>query len=470
MALQTYRDRLTWKIVAYDPVTNTEKYLWPSEYKEKVSSGVVSWQPVDYSLLQQSKSWYNQPTSTSWSTPSWLDSLNKMSKLKLAAQELILAANNRNKDLTEAWQYWRRMWADGSAFWTSDTSIPVSQQTPESYRLLSPAQQESIRSARETAASSWLRAVEDERLSREKIWWTLLSNLEDMQSEENRKAESDRNYGIQASQEARAIAQAKYNMWLPLSSDDYKALWVSWVSNTWKTWGSLSWRNNNPWNLKYSSWQDEFGWSKDANSAFASFPTEEAAYDAYKALLTSPTWIYAWLTPNQAMLKWSSDYDWDPKAYNYDKLVSLWAPAVSKPFSKFTDAEWKQFFDAQKKAEWWKEWTSVSAWKNTYTDTQLRDLAKSTWIDIGDLKKRTDQELIDLEKTITTDKSWAHQFASSASGVRIQAMYWVSSDELAAAVQIFSNSWLTSEEKKDILKQSWFPDGLYSSILNALSN
>jgi len=464
--LQTYRDRLTWKIVAYDPNTWTEKYLWPDEYKQKVSSWIVSGSPLDYSLLAQAKT--QQPSKAiAWSTPSWLEWFNKLQALKEAANRIILMKQNQNKDLTEAGQYWRNIASNPSSFWTKDQSVPASMQTDESYRLLSPEQQSSIRSARENWARAWLGAVEDERKYREKLSWTALDNVREMYKSQIDKEESDRNYWLQASQEARAIAQAKYNMWLDLSESDYKSLWITATWN--RTGGSLSWRNNNPWNLKYRPWMDEFGWSKDANSAFASFPDEESAYSAYKALLTSPTWIYAWLSPNQAMLKWSSDYAWDPKAYNYDKLVSLWAPAVSKPFSKFTDKEWTQFFEAQKKAEWWKEWETLSATKNTYTDTQLRNLSKKTWVDLADLKKRSDQELISLESSLTTDTSWASQFAKTAEWVRIQAMHWLSADELSAAIQIFSNSALTQDQKKEILLQSWLPEWLYTSLLNAFN-
>ena len=57
------------------------------------------------------------------------------------------------------------------------------------------------------------------------------------------------------------------------------------------------------------------------------------------------------------MLKWSSDYKGDPRAYSYDKLVTLGAPAVSKQFKDFTSAEWDQLFDAQREAEGWTEGT-----------------------------------------------------------------------------------------------------------------
>lgn len=108
------------------------------------------------------------------------------------------------------------------------------------------------------------------------------------------------------------------------------------------------------------------------------------------------------------MLRWSGGLDKNGrpngKGYTYDKLVQLGAPAVSKPFSKFTEEEWAQLEAAWKQAEGWKEgtilsqpntvehvtWTEAAAralaakipgksstelWNN-YTDAELDELAK----------------------------------------------------------------------------------------------
>ena len=470
MEIQTYRDRLTWKIVAYDPVTNTEKYLWPQEYKDKVSSWLVSGKPLDASLSPYRTG--QQPNTSTWgSTPSWLGSLDKMSRLKAAANELILMANNRNKDLTDAWQYWRRMGWDPSAFWTQDASIPATQQTPESYRLLSPSQQASIRSAREAAASAWLRSVEDERLSRERTAWTSLGNLVDMYQETNRREESDRNYNLQRDTQARAIINAKLEMGIPLTEEDYKTLWTtaSVSESGAKTDWSISWRNNNPGNLKFRPWQEEYGAKKDPNSAYAVFPNEQAAKQAYKDLLTSEREgaAYKWLTPNQAMLKWSSDYPWDPRAYDYNKLVTLWAPAVSKPFSKFTDEEWEQLFEAQKRAEWWQEGTFISwKWWNTYTDTQLRTLAKKADIDLADLKWLSDQELIAIEQSINVPP--LEKVADSEAWNRIMAAYWINDKTLLIAIMNLVNQDIPYELKKEQLQQYGIKPEIIEAVNRAL--
>jgi hypothetical protein len=45
-------------------------------------------------------------------------------------------------------------------------------------------------------------------------------------------------------------------MGIPLTEDDYKTLWTtaSVSESGSKTGGSIYWRNNNPGNLKFSSW------------------------------------------------------------------------------------------------------------------------------------------------------------------------------------------------------------------------
>lgn len=304
--------------------------------------------------------------------------------LKDAANEIIKMKNQWNKDLTESSAYWNTLIRDTSPFWgkrAAEAPATAGTFTDERMRELSPSDQASIIASRQAAAGWHLASIEDERRYRTATAGTALWDVKDLYSLQQ-KAKQDEIDNARA-QEALNLQREQSWLWW---RNPYWTLSPAWE----KSWWSLSWKNNNPWNLKYAKWMEEYGWVKDPNSAFAKFPDEESAKTAYKALLTSPTWIYSKIWDlNEVFKKWSSDYKWDPNAYDYDKLVRAWAPAVSKPLNRFTDTEWSQLFEAQRRLEWWKEWTVItsSAWeKSSISEAQYDTLASKTWMTRTELK------------------------------------------------------------------------------------
>lgn len=503
MAMQTYRDRLTWKIVAYDPVTNTEKYLWPQEYQDKVSSWLVSGKPLDASLSPYRTG--QQPnTSVSGSTPSWLGSLDKMSRLKAAANELILMANNRNKDLTDAWQYWRRMAADPSAFWTKDASIPTVQQTPESYRLLSPTQQASIRSAREASAWAWLKAVEDERLSRERTAWTSLGNLVDMYQETNRREESDRGYNLDKWYKEQTLARANQadwlwsyytdNSWNLKPVDKTKVFTIGWVTyDFWPSWPSGIYATNPKW------------WTL-ITDMLNSVPQYESYRDSN---MSSMYWTsfdkdierLAW---TQSPLFWMGQHIWDAssKAWVSPELVyailrhetANWKSNVLKsdnnPWGITWSSNWPASMKGSKRQEWghyvkfptleaWidrtikkiadsiTDWSNyTTSWKNTYTDKDLRALSKKSEIDLADLKWLSDQELIAIEQSLNVPP--LEKIADSEAWNRIMAAYWINDKKLLIAIMNLVNQDMPYELKAEQLQQYGIKPDIIEAINKAL--
>lgn len=398
--------------------------------------------------------------------------------LRDSVAEIIKIRQQGNKDIIDPTAYWKQKQA------TASEMDPI-------LREMSPADQASIRLNREATASTALKSLGEERDYRERLAWTALQNMDSMYSnkvtEDKYAADrdlSERKFGMDSQMDKIRANQDAFNLWAELP---FPNIWVtsssSWntsnVSNAWKTWGSLSWRNNNPWNLKFSNWQSEYWASKDANSAFASFPTEQDAYNAYKALLTSPTGIYRWLTNNEAMLKWSSDYAWDPRAYNYDKLVTLWAPAISKSFSKFTDSEWNQLFEAQKKAEWWKEWTlsepttsNAITWpkNNSLKRDELYELSFETWIDINEIASLNNSEVLELKASIkeesTRQKNEMKKFENTADTLNwgnFQMTHKITREELIGLLYAISQ-WLSAEDRAD-LNASWISNDTIDSAI-----
>lgn len=294
-----------------------------------------------------------------------LQSFQSQNKFMDIVKQTIQRKQREQKPLTEQKAYWRTMQKDA-------INLPID----EKFRQLSPEQQRSLHLSRENVASAHLQGIREEeeyRGTRVDDIIKSLSGLYEARYKDEQLArgiakdkKADERY---ATTDARAaemhqitkeenllnmlIKKRDNNM--SLTDEDYKKIDSTAVGN--RIGGTVSWRHNNPGNLKFAEWQREYGATKKQGSAFAVFPDEQSAYRAYKALLLSKNGVYAGLSQDEAMLKWSSDYKGDLRAYNYQKLVGLGAPAISKPLYEFTDKEWFQLFEAQKRAEGWTEGT-----------------------------------------------------------------------------------------------------------------
>ena len=418
-----------------------------------------SWAQEVSAPVQRDWAWFwvgNKPTGSS--PTSQLDSWKGYQKLKEAATKILEMQNKNNKDLTWASSYWNEIRKNTSSFWAPQApeATTTGQFTDKDFRLMSPADQASVRLSRESAAEWHLAWIEQERKYRENVWGTAMSNVKDIYDIEQRAKNNQLDYdldkwykeqtlGSRKSGEEITAIKYKISQWLPVTDEEYKTLWVN--STEWRAWGTISWRNNNPWNLRFKSWQEEYWAKKDTDSSFAVFPSIEKAREAYKALLTSTnSWaVYKGLDNNSAMLKWSSDYEWDPRSYSYDDLVKLWAPAVSKAFANFTNEEWNQFFEAQQQAEWWNEWTLIWRWNNK-TSIQLSNAAAILWpsISASDLKNWTTDE---IDSAVNAKKDDIYlSAANSSNGEKIQRIYWITPDYISTVLKWLSDWTLTDED------------------------
>ena len=348
----------------------TDRYIGPTEFGQ--GAGFSEARPTNA-----------RPTTPTTNTTSKLGAYKSNQKFLDLVKQAIQKKQGMNKDIQSSRYYWRTQQRDPMTF------------TNESLQLATPAQQQSLREKRYATAGAHLQGLTEEEKYRGGRLDDVLAELET-----TRKGEADAVNNDEIS-EGRRLDQLlkKKSLGSNPTISDIEGSYISDDGNRVgnKTGGTLSWRNNNSGNLKYSDWQKEYGAIKDPNSAFAVFPDEKSARSAYKALLTSPTGIYSGLTSDEAMLKWSSDYSGDPRAYDYQKLVTLGAPAVSKDLSKFTDDEWNKLFEAQRKAEGWTVGTtldSTTLQHDTWTEAATRALALKTGISSTELwGKYTDEEL-----------------------------------------------------------------------------
>lgn len=314
-------------------------------------------------------------------------------------KEVIKMKQGYNKDTTDAKNYWRTLQRDTSPFGGArDPKLQVAGMfTDESFREMSPQDQASIRASRDAAASSHLQGLREEETYRGTRIEDIVSALKDGMEEAERLSQS----GLSDMSKALDILKKKQDAGLPITDEDYKK--VGTIATGGKVGGSLSWRNNNLGNLKYSDWQKEYGATKDANSAFAVFPDEESAKKAYKALLTSQNKgaIYKDLSLNDAMWKWSGSGKDTSPSYRYDDLIKHGATGLlelemkgMESFKDFGDQEWNNFFEAQRKAE---GWTEGQALADNNVDPKIQYVADQNGIDIKELQTIfTDDEIINV--------------------------------------------------------------------------
>jgi len=135
--------------------------------------------------------------------------------------------------------------------------------------------------------------------------------------------------------------------------------------------GSVSWRNNNPGNIKFGPFAEQYGATKGAAASdggnWAVFPDEQTGIQAQKDLLTSPN--YKDLSLDQALLRWSGN-GYDSKSLI--KTIGYTPSWQGKKTSQMSDAELNDLVEAMRKREGWKVGkTNDKASQNNYSWSDL---------------------------------------------------------------------------------------------------
>lgn len=122
--------------------------------------------------------------------------------------------------------------------------------------------------------------------------------------------------------------------------------------------GSISWRNNNPGNIRPGQFATEHGAIGQAGG-FAVFPSYAVGRAALIALLKGP--VYRNLTLLQAMEKYAPYGDGNNPALYAATLAKKLGIPVSTVLNTFTDAQFEALADAIQNFEGWTVGTTVSA-------------------------------------------------------------------------------------------------------------
>lgn len=116
--------------------------------------------------------------------------------------------------------------------------------------------------------------------------------------------------------------------------------------------GTRSWANNNPGNLRYSAWEDEYGAIGQDKDGFAIFESVQAGLDAQKHLLQSDS--YANLTLREAVYRYAPQIENNSEAY-VRQVSQVTGIATDRVLNTLTDEEQNRLVLAMVDHEGWRE-------------------------------------------------------------------------------------------------------------------
>lgn len=116
--------------------------------------------------------------------------------------------------------------------------------------------------------------------------------------------------------------------------------------------GTRSWANNNPGNLRYSQWEDEYGAIGQDEDGFAIFESVEAGLEAQKHLLQSEN--YANLTLREAVYRYAPQHENDSEAYAR-QVSQATGIATNRVLNTLSEDEQNKLVRAMVNHEGWRE-------------------------------------------------------------------------------------------------------------------
>ena len=319
-----------------------------------------------------------------------------------AARSIIQMKQGYNKDIQTAKQVWGEKARDTSA-WSGAQTI---------FSGMSPADQASIRAKQYATAEAHLQGLSDEEKYRavrtedtlkyiSDIYKEKITELDNQKKDANDKekiALDKRTLLMQEERNRILNAKDKIDMGIDLTAEDIYGTNVT--SNFsrigFKEGGTLSWRSNNPGNIKFGDFARKYGAIQGSKATdggyFSIFPDEETGKQAMKDLLKAPS--YQNLSIEDAMRRWSN------KGYG----AEIYKRGISMPMSKLNDQQLSELTDAMVKREGWKEGKTLKQ-KSTPPDLELTNAVKTglmseAGLTNADVKGYSADDWISLKNTI----------------------------------------------------------------------
>ena len=277
-----------------------------------------------------------------------IDKLTKHKTFLQAAKDVIKIKQGGNRDIRQAKDYWRTIARDTTPFggMRDEALQKPGFITDERLRELSPAQQASVRSARFGAAQAHLQGLSEEEAFRETRMSDTINALTDMMAEQGKLAKSERD----ATSQALSDMQKRQDLGLPLTDEDYRK--VGTISVDGRTGGSVSWRHNNPLNIKFGSFAKPYGATQGQKAtdggSFAVFPDLATGVKAAKDLLQGKN--YRDLSLDAAMKRWSNNGYTATDLFEQIRQTPVWA---GKSTGEMTSEELDQLMQMMQTREGW---------------------------------------------------------------------------------------------------------------------
>lgn len=295
--LKTFRDPTTGRIL-----TQTGEHIASLEdYKRRVASGEVSGTPEDISKMP---SITRDRGDVLVKRDTGLAGLTAQTGFLDTVKEVIRRKQGQSQDLTAAKSYWRTLVRDTSPFGGARdprSDVPGTFKDEE-FRQMSPTDQASIRASRTATAQAHLQGIQEEEVYRGTRVEDTINAITNMMAERDKLAQSE----LDKSEQLLDIAKKRLELGLEPTAEDL-GLDASKGIGT-RIGGSLSWRHNNPGNIKMGAFAKQYGaiigQKATDGGSFAVFPDMETGWQAMRDLLATSG--YKNLTVEQAMRRWSN--------------------------------------------------------------------------------------------------------------------------------------------------------------------
>ena len=303
-----------------------------------------------------------------------LTKMQSQSKFMDLVKEAIQRKQRAMQPLTEQKAYWRTLQRDTSPF--GGLREPAMQIpgtfTDAAFRELPPADQASVRAAREATVSAHLQGITEEEEYRKTRVEDVIKSLKDLFAEKDKLAKEE----LDKAEKMLDIAKKKRDLGLETTAEDLGLDVTKGIGN--KIGGSISWRHNNPGNIKFGGFARKYGAIQGQSATdgghFAIFPDIETGRQAMQDLLQGPT--YSDLTLEQAMRRWSGN------GYG----AEVWNKAyATNTMDTITGPQFDNLMEAMIKREGWKEGTMLGSVSTSTSAKSLQYLSDLTGTSIDEL-------------------------------------------------------------------------------------
>jgi len=390
---RTYRDPRTGGIFTEDG-RKIDSY---DDYVQRVRKKEISGIPQDVSQMPKIQRTADGGLLTSMSG---LDKFKNNTQFYNTVKDLIQQKQRIQEPLSEAKSYWRTLRGDTSPFGgVRDSALPGTF-TNEEMRKLSPSDQASIRSSRNAAANANLRGIEEREIAQKTRQEDIINSMTNYQEQERKVA----NDALTRRQKEFDLEKDKQDL---TGIVDARALgYKNAVDN--RVGGSVSWRNNNPGNIKFSYKNGQMsglakrllesgvpitqGSPAADGGSFINFPDKKTGVQAMKDLITGNT--YANLTLDQALKKWSNN------GYGAEIIPDIGSKTTMNILAQHPELL-NDVVNQMIKREGWAEGQVVGEEQQplTLTDAKKVSLMQDAGLTNQDVANYTEDEWIELENT-----------------------------------------------------------------------